>query len=131
MLNIFRKGHTTLTTDVETWVVRWNKAYGEYSLTHYKEVAQFFTSKEEAKDFVGSLKRAIKLLGHTYHELTWVKCEKVVNNGLWLKLNWPFYSIYRRENGSIREDKRVWRRLENEIRNKSNMDKWKSSPREF
>jgi hypothetical protein len=81
MLNIFKKGHTTLTTDIETWVVRWNKRHGEYSGEH-KEVAQFFVDKEEAKAFADSLRRAIKLLGHTSLDLTWVKCEKVVNTGL-------------------------------------------------
>lgn len=81
MLRIFKKGHTTLTTDVETWVVRWNKKHGEFSNEH-KEVAQFFTNKEEAKDFADSLRRANQLLGHTCYILTWVKCEKVTNNGL-------------------------------------------------
>jgi hypothetical protein len=81
MLNIFKKGHRTLTSDVETWVVRWNKKYGEF-MSDYKEVAQFFTSKEEAKAFEDSLKRANKLLGHTCSTLTWVKCEKVSNIGL-------------------------------------------------
>lgn len=81
MLKIFKKGHTTLTTDIETWVVRWNRRYGEYR-TDYKEVAQFFSSKAEAEAFVDSLKRATKLLGHTSSTLTWFKCEKVSNNGL-------------------------------------------------
>jgi hypothetical protein len=81
MLNIFKKGHTTLTSDVQTWVVRWHKRYGEYS-TDYKEVAQFFTDKEEAEAFADSLRRANKLLGHTCCSMTWVRCEKVVNKGL-------------------------------------------------
>lgn len=81
MLRIFKKGHDILTTDIETWVVRWNQRYGEYS-GDYKEVAQFFQNKEEAKDFAESLQRANKLLGHSSYHLTWVKCEKVVNNGL-------------------------------------------------
>lgn len=81
MLNIFKKGHKTLTSDVETWVVRWNKRHGSYS-NDYKEVAQFFANKEEAKEFADSLYRATKLLGHTASHLTWVKCEKVNNGGL-------------------------------------------------
>lgn len=81
MLNIFKKGHRTLTTDVETWVVRWNKRYGQYH-SDYKEFAQFFSDKEEAKAFADSLQRATKLLGHTSDHLTWVKCEKVINTGL-------------------------------------------------
>lgn len=81
MLNIFKKGHTTLTSDIETWVVRWNKRYGSFS-NDYEEVAQFFTKKEEAKDFADSLRCANKLLGHTSGHLTTIKCEKVVNTGL-------------------------------------------------
>lgn len=81
MLNIFKKGHTTLTSDLETWVVRWNQRHGKYS-NDYKEVAQFFSNKEEAKDFADSLKRANKLLGHSSYHLTWIECEKVSNNGL-------------------------------------------------
>lgn len=81
MLNIFKKGHRTLTSDIETWSVRWNKRYGDFS-GQYKEVAQFFTNREEAEAFADSLRRATKLLGHTSSHLTWVKCEKVVNKGL-------------------------------------------------
>lgn len=81
MLNIFKKGHRTLTTDIETWVVRWNKRHGDFS-GEYKEVAQFFTDKEEAKAFADSLQRATKLLGHTAYHLTWVECKKVENKGL-------------------------------------------------
>jgi hypothetical protein len=81
MLKIFKKGHETLTTDMETWVVRWNKRYGSFN-DDYEEVAQFFTNKDEAEAFADSLQRAVKLLGHTSSDLTWIKCEKVVNNGL-------------------------------------------------
>ena len=80
MINIFKKGHETLTSDIETWSVRWNKRYGDFS-GEYKEVAQFFTNKDEAKEFAESLKRANKLLGHTSGHLTTVICEKVKNNG--------------------------------------------------
>ncbi|WP_405101600.1 hypothetical protein [Oceanobacillus sp. FSL H7-0719] len=76
MLNIFKKGHRTLTSDAETWVVRWNRRFGEYS-GDYKEHAQIFTNKEEAEEFADSLRRAIKLLGHTSYHLTWVKCERL------------------------------------------------------
>lgn len=81
MINIFKKGSKTLTTDVDTYVVRWYKRYGEFS-GEYTEFAQFFTSKEEAQEFADSLKRAIKLLGHTARHLTTVSCEKVRNNGV-------------------------------------------------
>lgn len=80
MLNIFKNGHKTLATDIDTWVVRWNKRTGEYS-GDYKEVAQFFTSQDEAKEFKDSLDRANKLLGHTSYHMTWTQLEKVKNNG--------------------------------------------------
>ncbi|GLB26492.1 hypothetical protein LXJ15735_27330 [Lacrimispora xylanolytica] len=80
MLNIFKKGHETLTSDIDTWVVRWNKRYGDFS-GDYKETAQFFTDKNEALRFKEEIKRAIKLLGHTAYHLTQVSCEKVENNG--------------------------------------------------
>jgi hypothetical protein len=80
MLKIFKSGHDTLTSDIETWVVRWNKRYSEYS-GGYKEVAQFFTSEKEARDFKDSLDRAIKLLGHTAWDITWTKIEKINNSG--------------------------------------------------
>lgn len=78
MINIFKRGYKTLTSDIETWVVRWNMVYSKYD---YKEVAQFFTNKEEAKEFEDALRRANKLLGHTASHLTDIKCERVRNNG--------------------------------------------------
>jgi hypothetical protein len=78
MLNIFKKGHRTLTSDLETWAVRWNQRYGDYS-GQYKQVAQFFTNKEEAEAFKESLMRATSLLGHTSTDLTWIKLEKMKN----------------------------------------------------
>lgn len=81
MINIFKKGSKTLTTDIDTWSVRWIRVYGGIFLKE-EEMAQFFSSKEEAKEFADSLRRANKLLGHTANNLTWVSCEKVKNNGL-------------------------------------------------
>lgn len=81
MINIFKKGYRTLTSDVDTWVVRWNRRYGDYH-SEYSEVAQFFTDECEAKEFAKELKRANKLLGHTAGHLTKVVCEKVKNNGV-------------------------------------------------
>ena len=80
MINIFKRGHKTLTSDIETWVVRWNKRHGVFS-GDYKEVAQFFTDGEEAKEFADSLRRVNRLLGHTATHLTDIICEKVKNNG--------------------------------------------------
>lgn len=81
MINIFKKGHKTLTSDIETWVVRWNKRYGDFS-GEYEKSAQFFTDESEAKEFADSLKRANRLLGHTARHLTKVVCKKVVNKGI-------------------------------------------------
>jgi phage regulator Rha-like protein len=79
MLNIFKKGHETLTSDIDTWVVRWNRRYGDFSGS-YEKTAQFFTDKSEALRFQEELKRAIKLLGHTACHLTDVRCERVKKN---------------------------------------------------
>ncbi|MFS0905677.1 hypothetical protein AB3N02_21775 [Priestia aryabhattai] len=81
MLKIFRRGHKTLTSDLETWCVRWHQRYGIYS-SQYKEVAQFFTNKEEAEEFAESLRRANKLLGHTCSTMRWVECKKEKSKGL-------------------------------------------------
>lgn len=80
MLNIFKKGHEVLTSDIETWVVRWNKRTGVF-YTDYEKAAQFFTNKDEAMRFKNELDRANKLLGHTDYKLTSVECEKVINKG--------------------------------------------------
>lgn len=81
MLNIFKKGHTTLVSDIDAWAVKWNQRYGIY-MGDYRETVQFFTSKEEAEAFADSLKRAIKLLGHTSGHLKSVSCEKVRKSSL-------------------------------------------------
>lgn len=80
-INIFKKGHKTLETGLETWVVRWYQRYGEFS-GRVEETAQFFGSESDAKEFEESLKRANKLLGHTCPQMTWTKCEKVKKHGL-------------------------------------------------
>lgn len=81
MLNIFKKEHEELTTDLDTWVVRWNQCYGEFS-SEIKEVAQFFTNKQDAEAFANSLQRATKFIGHTRSAFTWVKVEKANSNRL-------------------------------------------------
>ncbi len=78
MLKIFKKGYRELTSDVETWVVRWNQRYGEF-FGDYNEAVQVFTSKEEAVEFANTLKKANKLLGHTENALTKVKIERMEN----------------------------------------------------
>lgn len=80
MINIFKRGHKTLTSDIEVWAVRWYKRYGEFS-DDVKEVAQFFTNKDEAKEFKNSLERANRLLGHTDYKMSTFVLEKVENKG--------------------------------------------------
>ena len=80
MINIFKKGHKTLTSDIEVWAVRWYKIYGEF-YDDVKEVAQFFTNKDEAKEFKNSLERANRLLGHTNRKMNTFVLEKVENKG--------------------------------------------------
>lgn len=82
MINIFKKGHKTLTSDIDTWVVRWNRATGGIYLVDYEETAQFFSSKEEAEEFAESLKRALKLLDCNNGPLCYIRCEKVTYGGI-------------------------------------------------
>lgn len=83
MIKIFKKGHKTLTSDIETWVVRWNKPIGLMDVVKYEETARFFTSKKEAKEFAKSLNRALTLLNYSYSPLSKIKCEKVNNKGVY------------------------------------------------
>lgn len=87
MFNFFKKKTETVkipdaldnNKNLETWVVRWNRRYGNFS-SDYEEVARFFMCKEEAVAFKEDLEKAINLLGHTSHHLTKVTCNKVDNN---------------------------------------------------
>ncbi len=48
----------------QTWEVRWQSRYGEYSGSVRPELESFLTEKE-ANDFAESLRAAYKLLRHT------------------------------------------------------------------
>ncbi len=63
------------------WAVRWYKRYGQFS-DDVEEVAQFFTNKDEAKEFKGSLERVNRLLGHTDYKMSTFVLEKVENKGV-------------------------------------------------
>ena len=63
-INIFKKGHDTLTSGVETWIVQWTKRIGEYSGCTEK-CFRGFTNKDEAYRFADSLRRAHALIGNT------------------------------------------------------------------
>lgn len=60
-------------TAYESWAVRWTARYGKY-MTDTKEVAEFFTSEDDAKAFAQQLKDAFSLIKHTSG--TSVKIEK-------------------------------------------------------
>ena len=68
-MNIFKKlfipsGEKQEVTAYESWVVRWESRYGEYSSSTQKE-AEVFTNEEEAKAFAKQLTEAFKLIKHT------------------------------------------------------------------
>lgn len=81
MIGIFKKGNKVLSSDIDSYVVRWNQVYGQY-FNEYKKTCQIFTNYEEAKEFEDSLKRAIKLLGHTDSRITYVELEKIHHKGI-------------------------------------------------
>ena len=64
LIKIFKKGHDTLTTAVDTWIVEWTKRVGAYS-TDTRQCYRAFTDKNEAKAFAESLRRAHELIGNT------------------------------------------------------------------
>lgn len=79
MINIFKKECKTLTSDIDTWIVKWYRATGGIYVKE-EEVAQFFSDKDEAEEFVNSLKRAVKLLGHTgIFGTEHITCQKVIH----------------------------------------------------
>lgn len=63
-INIFKRGSTTLTSGVDTWLVRWKAQTGEFSWDFVDRV-QAFTDQREASDFAESIRRAHKLIGNS------------------------------------------------------------------
>lgn len=69
MIRIFGKGRRTLTSDVDTWIVKW-KTYeaGFTSNINYpnvKECYKAFTDREEANEYAKTLNDAMHLVGIT------------------------------------------------------------------
>lgn len=63
-INIFKRGSTTLTSGVETWLVAWKAQTGGYSWD-IKDRVQAFTDQQEAYSFAESVRRAHKLIGNS------------------------------------------------------------------
>lgn len=67
MIRIFTKQKQELTSDIDTWIVKY-KTYTVGINIDYpkvKECYQAFTDKEEAEEYVKRLKDAMKVLGIT------------------------------------------------------------------
>ena len=67
MIRIFSKDRKVLTSDVDTWIVKW-KTYGAGSSVRYpnvKECYKAFTDKNEAREYADTLNDSMKLLGIT------------------------------------------------------------------
>ena len=59
-LRSFRSKEETSVIGVECWSVRWTSVQGQYH-NDKKEVAEFFTSEDDAKEFKKALIDAFKL----------------------------------------------------------------------
>lgn len=67
MIRIFGKERKTLTTDIDTWIVKWT-TYGARLSVEYPNVTQcfkVFTDKNEADEYAKTLNDAMHLLGIT------------------------------------------------------------------
>ena len=67
MIKIFGKDRQILTSDVETWVVKW-KTYTsgvDISFPDVKECYKAFTDKAEARAYADALNSAMTLIGIT------------------------------------------------------------------
>lgn len=68
MIRIFGKERKTLTTDIDTWVVKWTTYEDSWSGIRYpnvKECYKAFTDKNEADEYAKTLNDAMKLVGIT------------------------------------------------------------------
>lgn len=68
MIRIFGKDRRTLTTDIDTWIVRWTTYKCSFTSIHYpdvKECYKAFTDKNEAMEYAKTLNDAMKLIGIT------------------------------------------------------------------
>ena len=69
MIRIFGRERQTLTSDVDTWIVKW-RTYRGWSSRYpdIEECHKAFTNKDEAKEYAKALNDARKLLGITVLE---------------------------------------------------------------
>lgn len=67
MIRIFGKERRTLTSDVDTWIVKWKTYECGISINYprVKECYKAFTDKNEAKEYAKTLEDAMKLVGIT------------------------------------------------------------------
>lgn len=67
MIKIFGKGRQILTSDLDTWIVKW-KIYTPGITINYpnvKECYKAFSDKDEAKEYAKTLNDAMHLVGIT------------------------------------------------------------------
>jgi hypothetical protein len=65
MFRIFSKERRVLTTDIDTWIVRWTTyqySFTGVKYTNIKECYQAFTNYDEAVEFKDALNDAMKFL---------------------------------------------------------------------
>lgn len=68
MIRIFGKGRRTLTSDVDTWIVKWKTYEASFTGIRYpdvKECYKAFTDREEANEYAKTLNDAMRLVGIT------------------------------------------------------------------
>ena len=69
MIKIFGKEHKTLTSDVDTWIVKWTTYKSTYSgnikYPNVEECFKAFTDKNEAYLYAAALNESMDLLGIT------------------------------------------------------------------
>lgn len=69
MIKIFGKERKTLTSDVDTWVVKWTTYTATYTgnikYPNVEDCFRAFTDESEAREYARALNDAMKLLGIT------------------------------------------------------------------
>jgi hypothetical protein len=68
MIRIFGKDRRTLTTDIDTWIVKWTTYKASFTGVRYPDVEECykaFTDKKEAVEYAKALNDAMHLVGIT------------------------------------------------------------------
>ena len=69
MIKIFSKERKTLTSDVDTWIVKWTTYKSRYTGTikhpNVEECFKAFTDENEAREYAAALNDALRLVGIT------------------------------------------------------------------